>query len=338
MSSASYNKFFGFVEDPFAGGHNPRFWAPTKALRNSLTRLRAGIEGGTPLILVTGAAGIGKTTLAKSLLAMMGEGARVAEIEDPSLPWEALQESIDTKLRLEAGLLSQESLIAEIRTGHQVVLVLHHAQQTASENLEQFGKLLDLEWQGQRKLLQLVLLADLKDEAPPPNSHFQTWLLAHKFQLHQLSPLDEAETRFYVERRIKVARRGSERTEVFTPAALQEIFTHCQGLPGKINALCNTALELAHRLGQPEIGAALLKQAVFKLENDRKAHASAVREALCEEATQKIDEVDQHQEASSAPASPIPPIAPVAQVIEINRRKKRHGIDGKVKSNTVVVA
>src|SRR5437870_6293196 len=63
-----YNNHFGFVESPFSVTPDPRFFYATPLHQKAFAALSYGIEGKKGIIVITGEAGTGKTTLLRKLM------------------------------------------------------------------------------------------------------------------------------------------------------------------------------------------------------------------------------------------------------------------------------
>ena len=78
----------------------------------------------------------------------------------------------------------------------------------------------------------LVLLG-LEALTEPPNLRYATR------SIYRLLPLNDDETKDYIERRLAVA--GATES-IFTPTAIKEVYLHSQGIPRVINMICDCAL------------------------------------------------------------------------------------------------
>ena len=65
--------------------------------------------------------------------------------------------------------------------------------------------------------------------------------LRQRVTLHyHLGPLDEADTKAYIEHRLHVA--GANGTPIFNPEALHQVYHCSRGVPRLVNGLCDRAL------------------------------------------------------------------------------------------------
>ncbi len=257
---------FGFREAPFGVTPDPRFFYLGRTHEQALASLRYGIEQRQGFVMVTCEVGTGKTLLCRTLLDRLGEGTSTALILNPSLsPLELLRAIVAdlgiadaTAEKMELIESLNRFLIAKLRQGEHVVLILDEAQTLLNESLEEIRLLSNLETD-REKLLQIVLVG-------------QPELLA-KLKLQQLrqvnqritvrcslSPLPPREIRQYVAHRLSVA-SGRERPDLFTRAGLHAVSRLSRGYPREINALCARALLAAYAAGARRIGVRLVCRA-----------------------------------------------------------------------------
>ena len=64
----TFFSFFGLRENPFRANPDPRYLFPTSSIRRALNELMNGAQSGKSLIVLTGEAGTGKTSLINQLL------------------------------------------------------------------------------------------------------------------------------------------------------------------------------------------------------------------------------------------------------------------------------
>jgi type II secretory pathway predicted ATPase ExeA len=79
----------------------------------------------------------------------------------------------------------------------------------------------------------------------------------------QILPLEEKESRQYMEHRLK--RAGSTLSRVFTPEAVSLICRAAGGFPRTINMICDNALLIGYSLTQKPINAAIVREALADL-------------------------------------------------------------------------
>src|SRR5262245_33189604 len=85
-----YNEYFGFTESPFNVTSDPRFFYSNRHYQEALTGLRWGIKLRQGLIVMTGQAGTGKTTLLKMVTEKFEPSTSSALILGPCRDFSAL--------------------------------------------------------------------------------------------------------------------------------------------------------------------------------------------------------------------------------------------------------
>ncbi|HUA88695.1 MAG TPA: AAA family ATPase, partial [Steroidobacteraceae bacterium] len=144
--------------------------------------------------------------------------------------------------------------------GQRVVLVVDEAQNLSPEVLEQVRLLTNLETNTQ-KLLQIILIGQPELRELLASYHLRQ--LAQRITgRYHLSPLSRDETTAYVRHRLRVA---GATTDIFSNAALGEVFRLSQGIPRVINVICDRALLGAYSLDRHRVTAALVRHAASEV-------------------------------------------------------------------------
>jgi general secretion pathway protein A len=252
----------GFVNLAFTS-RNPQTPVITSAYEAAYTCLRQGLYSSRGLLLLTGAAGVGKTTLLHHLTRELAGRARSIFVWNTHQSFDDLLDYIcdclefDVYGKGQAGKMKalEAHLSSLITDGHAVFLVVDDAQRLPEATLEGLGHLACLQVAG-RPLLQMVLSGDpsldtrlRKEPALKP--------LAQNMDRHcQLAPLKDQEVIRYIRERLKAA--GYERQNPFREDALERVVAYAQGLPRLINLICSQALFLAAFDAEPCVHAALI--------------------------------------------------------------------------------
>ncbi|MHA7838117.1 MAG: ExeA family protein [bacterium] len=260
---SAYLRFFELERPPFGESSSSRVVLGTKAIREALARIRSGLEEDASRICVSGGAGVGKTSLARALPKLLGDGTRVAVILDPEVPWDALRDPIARQWGLAEHGLARTRLVEAARE-HRLVLVVDRAESASEEMLDHLDVLLSYRSEDERPVVQSVLLANL-DVRPPRQPGPLVWWLdrIHTLQL-ELSPLSRASVAGYIEKHLK--RAGRADGLLFSVEAAHAIHEQTGGVPSEIGRLCERLLGEAARLGLAEIDAELVYTARFGLE------------------------------------------------------------------------
>ena len=131
------------------------------------------------------------------------------------------------------------------------------------------------------KLLQIVLigqpeLADRLEKAPALRALRQR--IAVRYQIH---PLAEEEVASYIGHRIQIA--GEEGNPLFTPEAIAEIARLSQGIPRRINHLCDQVLLVGFVRESRIIDESMVEEAQAALMEETDFHSSNVFQKTIQE-------------------------------------------------------
>jgi putative secretion ATPase (PEP-CTERM system associated) len=243
-----YEKFYGFDEKPFNLTPDPDYFYLSSVHKRALDYLVYGLEAGMGFIQISGEIGSGKTTLIKCLLRNLSRSVQVAYILHTKGTFLQLLRMIVEDLEIDAAdqKLSKEALLSHLRDylveqarrGNSVVVIVDEAQNLGLSVLEEFRMLSNFET-AKAKLLQIVLVGqpELRDLLARPELEQLRQRITVRFHLH---PLSEAETRSYIQHRLRVA--GSTGRVRFTAGACRLIHRYSGGLPRLINVACDATL------------------------------------------------------------------------------------------------
>ena len=261
-----YDNYFGLKETPFTIAPDPRFLYMSERHREALAHLVYGFERDGGFVLLTGEVGTGKTTLSRCLLEQLPDNSNVAMILNPKVNSQELLASICDELHIEypEGNTSlkvfidciNRSLLETNAQGRKTVVIIEEAQNLEMEVLEQLRLLTNLET-NQRKLLQIIMIGQpelLQLLARPELRQLEQRITAR----YHLLPLSQKDTIDYVKHRLEVA---GLREPVFSYALLKKIHKYTEGIPRKINLLCDRAMLGAYVQNQKQIDKHILNRA-----------------------------------------------------------------------------
>ncbi|MFZ2650129.1 MAG: XrtA/PEP-CTERM system-associated ATPase [Burkholderiaceae bacterium] len=243
-----YESHFGFNGSPFQLNPDPAFYFSSRGHSNALAYLKFGAHQGEGFIVVTGEIGAGKTTLVRTLLEGLNPDQVVAaQVVSTQLESSELLHSILLAFGVASNRTSKAHLIATLESfltvlaskGRRALLIVDEAQNLRHEAVEELRMLSNFQL-GKYGLLQSFLVGQ-----PELRSLLQSKSME---QLRQrviaschLGPLDAAETRAYVEHRLRrVGWKGS--SPEFAGGALDRVHHWTDGVPRRINRLCNRLL------------------------------------------------------------------------------------------------
>jgi general secretion pathway protein A len=271
-----YDEYFGLRETPFSIAPNPRFLFMSERHREALAHLVYGVNSDGGFILLTGEVGTGKTTISRCLLDQIPEKSNIAMILNPKLLAGELLATIcdelhikypedNTSIKVYIDCIFQY-LLEQNALGRKTVVIIEEAQNLTPDVLEQLRLLTNLET-NQRKLMQIVMLGQpelLDILAQPELRQLEQRITAR----YHLMPLTQKETIDYVNHRLGVA-GARERDPIFTNAALKLIYKYSEGVPRKVNLMCDRALLGAYVHNEKIVDAKTVKQAAKEVAGRR---------------------------------------------------------------------
>ncbi|BBL35900.1 hypothetical protein Nstercoris_02177 [Nitrosomonas stercoris] len=257
-----YLTYYGFTEKPFQLKPDPSFFFPSRGHKRAAAYLEYGLSQEDGFIIITGEVGAGKTTLMRYLFQKLKQEQIVAaQLVNTRLdPDDALRMVVAAfglsyeGLSKASLLLSLEGFLHECeQKGARALLVIDEAQNLQPQTLEELRMLSNFQ-SDDRSLLQTFLLGQ---------PEFRKTLLSNQLrQLRQrviatyhLGPLDQAETRAYIEHRLQ--RAGWNGSPVLKDGIFELIHDFSSGIPRKINLFCDRlfilgCLEELQSLGEAE--------------------------------------------------------------------------------------
>jgi general secretion pathway protein A len=151
-------------------------------------------------------------------------------------------------------------LLAAHSDGRRVIVIVDEAQNLSADVLEQVRLLTNLET-ATHKLLQIILIGQPELRELLDRSELRQ--LAQRITgRYHLNPLSKLETQEYVRHRLRVAGAAGE---IFTRAALREVYRLSSGIPRVINVCCDRALLGAYTLERREVTPALVRRAASEV-------------------------------------------------------------------------
>jgi general secretion pathway protein A len=267
-----FEVFFGFAENPFNLTPDPKFLYLSEVHREALSHLQYGIEQKKGFILISGEVGTGKTTICRSLMAMLPKKTRTALVLNPSLSNIELLQAINQDFGIDASPDSKKELLDALYNflievfvnGENAVLIIDECQNLTPEVLEQIRLLSNLETE-KEKLLQIVLIGqpELVKMLDAPGLRQINDRITLRYHIH---PLTMKDTGLYLKHRLEVA--GSFKTDIFSWSAVRGIYRYSRGLPRRMNAVAERALLMAYLKGTHKVNRRLVSAAVKELKGN----------------------------------------------------------------------
>ena len=242
-----YESYYGLTCKPFQLNPDPTFYFASKQHCRAMAYLEYGLHQNEGFIVVTGEIGAGKTTIVRGLLNQLDSTKVVAAqlvstqfgAED-TLRMVAAAFGVRTKdLSKSDVLLSLEAFLVDVtRQGKRCLLIVDEAQNLTPNAVEELRMLSNFQIETQA-LLQSFLIGQPEFRAIMHSPHMQQ-LRQRVIAACHIGPMDQAETRGYVEHRLK--RAGFAGESLFNDEAFEAIYLASGGVPRRINSLCDRVL------------------------------------------------------------------------------------------------
>jgi general secretion pathway protein A len=264
-----YTTYFNLRQAPFSIAPDPRYLFMSERHREALAHLLYGVGSGGGFVLLTGEIGAGKTTVCRCFIDQVPANCKLAYIFNPKLTVEELLLSICDEFGLALlppgpGPVGVKGYVDAINRylleshagGTNNVLVIDEAQNLSADVLEQLRLLTNLET-SERKLLQIILIGqpELRTMLARPELE---QLAQRVIARYHLGPLTELETGEYVAHRLAVAGAGA--TLPIPRQLTPLIYRLTQGVPRRINLLCDRALLGTYAESAPLVTRTILRK------------------------------------------------------------------------------
>jgi general secretion pathway protein A len=264
-----YNSYFGFSVSPFSVTPDPNFFYTNPVYQEAYANLRYGIESKKGFIVITGEVGTGKTTLLRKLMHNLEGTIHTVFVFNTYLDFTELLQVILYDLGLapkepnKVTMLQElnDYLIAQLKQGHIVSVLVDEAQDLSDEALEGLRLLSNLETD-QEKLVQIVLMGQPELQARLDRPSLRQ--LKQRVALQcRLLPLKDMEVSAYVDFRLRAA--GYKGKDLFDPDAFRQIAFYSNGIPRLVNIICDNALLCAYARSRKIVSADIIKEVVHDL-------------------------------------------------------------------------
>lgn len=269
-----YTQFFQLKQVPFSIAPDPHYLYMSERHREALAHLLYGIGSGGGFVLLTGEIGAGKTTVCRCFLEQIPENCNIAYIFNPKLTVDELLQSICDEFGVKVAKEDTNPgtvkayvdalnahLLSSHAKGQSNVLVIDEAQNLSPDVLEQLRLLTNLET-NERKLLQIILIGqpELRDMLASPSLQQLAQRVIARYHLGSLSLVETAR---YILHRLSVA--GLTTASPFRPKTMELIHQLTQGVPRKINLLCDRALLGAYAEGKQTVDQVIVRKAASEV-------------------------------------------------------------------------
>ncbi len=269
-----YESFYKLHAKPFHLSPDPRFFYPGCDHKRALAYLRYGLSQGEGFVVITGAPGTGKTTLAQFLLKeLKGQDQVIAHLTTTQLEADDMLRMVVASFGLRYEKTDKAVLLKRLETflflrsqeHKRALLVIDEAQNLPARSLEELRMLSNLQAGDRGALLQIFLLGQpqFRQMLEHPD---QEQLRQRVIASSHLSFLTPDECRDYIETRLKQA--GWQGDPHFTEQAYAIIHEYSEGVPRRINMLCERVLLFGYLEELHEINATTLWRVTDELEQE----------------------------------------------------------------------
>lgn len=258
-----YESYYGLSAKPFQLRPDPHFFFASKGHKRAMAYLEYGLSQGEGFIVITGEVGAGKTTLMRNLFCKLeSENIIAAQIVNTHVDADDILRMVVAAFGLAYENTNKTALLTRLEQflrqcdmqGKRALLVVDEAQNLTPRAVEELRMLSNFQT-ADKSLLQTFLLGQPEFR--------RTLLSSDMLQLRQrviatyhLGPLDSTETRSYIEHRLHTV--GWQTDPLLSEDAFSAIYEYADGIPRKINTLCDRLflmgyLEEIHVFGRAEV-------------------------------------------------------------------------------------
>ncbi|MEY3200928.1 MAG: hypothetical protein RIR70_478 [Pseudomonadota bacterium] len=241
-----YEALYGFTSRPFQLNPDPAFYFDSRGHKRAMAYLEYGLHQNEGFIVITGEVGAGKTTLVRSLLEKL-DSKRVVAAQlvttqldaGEILPLVAGAFGVSAQADKAKTLLGLEAFLVSVTaSGKRALLIVDEAQNLTARAVEELRMLSNFQL-GRHALLQSFLIGQ-PEFRTTMQSAAMSQLRQRVIASYHLGPLDDTETRAYIEHRLSCV--GWKGVPAFDDEAHTEIFKASGGVPRRINTLCDRLL------------------------------------------------------------------------------------------------
>ncbi|MFO1066570.1 MAG: AAA family ATPase [Pirellulales bacterium] len=270
-----YTKHWRLTGQPFENRWDSQFYYPAEDHQAALMKLHYAVENRRAAALVCGPTGIGKTLLVHELRRQLDEAFQpLIHLVFPAMnEHEWLRSMVDaldggssepaTNDRAACLRRFEKFLSGNLDRKQHAVVVIDEAHLLEQNYLlEPLRLLLNVaaERSGGESAWTLVLVGQESLPAQVERYHALDERLAVKCLMNRFKP---EETQSYIQHRLRVV--GGDANTIFTPEALDAVESLSQGLPRRINRLCDLALMIGFAEETPRISADIIENVYQEL-------------------------------------------------------------------------
>ncbi|MBU4345103.1 MAG: AAA family ATPase [Proteobacteria bacterium] len=262
-----YLEYWGLKKFPFENVPDPEFMYYSEEHEEALVRLIYAAKRKKGAALLTGDVGCGKTVLSKVFIQQLPDDEYdIGLITNPTLePSDFLKEILyqlglnpDTNSKADLLDILNERMLENVKQDKTTLLIIDEAQLISKQTFEEIRLLLNFQL-NDRFLLTLILIGQPELRGVIKAIKQLDQRIAIRYHLN---PLDFKDTVKYINFRLKKA--GLTRG-IFTRQAVDQIYDYSQGVPRKINNVCDMSLLIGFSSKKKVIDSNITKEVIKDL-------------------------------------------------------------------------
>ena len=243
-----YLEHFQLEMEPFALAPDSNFLFLSISHKKALVYLNYALWNKDSFMLITGAIGSGKTILLQRLLKTIPESTIAVTINQTQItPIEFLEVAVDQLGLKKPEKPTKAKLYKLLKTffaknnDKSIVFVIDEAQRMPIDTLEELRMLTSNDFNDIDININIILSGqpELRTMIESPELEQLNQRIRLKYDLQALAPSEAVE---YIRYRLM---RSGQTLDLFSKNSLSRIYQYTNGLPRKINMICDTALTCA---------------------------------------------------------------------------------------------
>lgn len=268
-----YTSFYKFRGRPFQLTPDYRFFFEGKPHRKAIAYLTYGLSQREGFVVITGEVGTGKTILVDYLLSQIQRESFVTgKLVTTLLEADNLLSMVADAFGLECPANDKSAVLKSIKAfligAHQnntrPLLIIDEVQNLSKSSLEELRMLSNFQVR-EFPLLQIFLVGQPQFRQTMASGGLEQ-LGQRIIASHHLRPLDAGETRKYIQHRL--LRVGWSDDPIITEEAFALVYAETDGVPRRINLLCDRLLLFAFLEEMHEINAPIVDAVVQDMRSE----------------------------------------------------------------------
>ena len=265
-----YEELYGLETRPFQMTPDPAFLYWSESHRMAFTMLRYSLMNASPVTVVTGDVGTGKTTLVRQLLDECSDEMEVGLLSNVQAGKGELLEWVLTAFgqphdggHVERFRRFEAFAVERYGQGRRLMVIIDEAHNVGTDQLEELRLLSNIN-SGGDLILQIILIGQPELRQVLSRPELRQFVQRITADYH-LAPLEAHEIALYIRHRLEVA--GCTR-ELF-PKSTCELIAHAtRGIPRLINILCDLCLVYGYASESPFIDEAILRELMSNMDEN----------------------------------------------------------------------